>query len=291
MKPTYFKALILTIFSILIINSTISGQNVKELINTTRELYYKHDYEGALALITQTLKIDSSDFVVYYNGGRCAALIEDKDLAFYYLNKAIKKGYSNKYHMLNNKDFKGLKSDERWQKTIDLIDEYNTKRAPDSVDFKPATFKEPLKDLSGIPDIIKDGFYMVLGGAGCSKFKTNYNKVFRDVLKHIEGNSKFKEKIIKAYVVDESVSRKTIKNLIVKQDKPIIMVSQSYVNNQTAENDYSDIFNIQIIQNKAILYDRTAIVKGEFPIGLSKQGSELLKNELIKQIEIILTNL
>ena len=82
--------------------------------------YDKHAYADAAPLFllaSQSDKSGGSNDI--YSAACCYALSGQKDLAFYALSVAVKKGWANKRHTESDEDLASLSSDPRWKKALE----------------------------------------------------------------------------------------------------------------------------------------------------------------------------
>ena len=78
--------------------------------------------EEALAQLTEdALAIARADHDMAYWVGSTYALLGDKDLAFKWLNKAVRLGNQNKPHFENDTNLDSLRDDPRWQELMEKM--------------------------------------------------------------------------------------------------------------------------------------------------------------------------
>lgn len=70
--------------------------------------------EARAQLTDDALAISRADHDMAYWVGATYALLGDKDLAFKWLNKAVKLGNQNKPHFERDMNLESLRDDERW---------------------------------------------------------------------------------------------------------------------------------------------------------------------------------
>jgi eukaryotic-like serine/threonine-protein kinase len=78
--------------------------------------------EAREQLTDDALAISRSDHDMAYWVGSTYALLGDKDLAFKWLNKAVRLGNQNKPHFENDTNLESLRSDERWAELMEKIE-------------------------------------------------------------------------------------------------------------------------------------------------------------------------
>jgi eukaryotic-like serine/threonine-protein kinase len=78
--------------------------------------------EAKAQLTDDALAISRSDHDMAYWVGSTFALLGDKDLAFKWLNKAIKLGNQNKPHFENDTNLTSLRDDDRWPELMAKVD-------------------------------------------------------------------------------------------------------------------------------------------------------------------------
>jgi serine/threonine-protein kinase len=86
--------------------------------------------EARQQLTKEALAISRSDHDMAYWTGSAYALLGDKELAFKWLNKAIKLGNENKPHFLRDTNLETLRDDPRWPELIAKIGESEQQAAP-----------------------------------------------------------------------------------------------------------------------------------------------------------------
>jgi tetratricopeptide (TPR) repeat protein len=78
--------------------------------------------EAREQLTDDALAISRSDHDMAYWVGATYALLGDKELAFKWLNKAVRLGNQNKPHFENDINLESIRSDERWAELMEKID-------------------------------------------------------------------------------------------------------------------------------------------------------------------------
>ncbi len=93
-----------------------------EAIALLADLYTKVGrYREGLTLDERLYKVDPENPIILYNLACSYALLDEVDLAFRSIKKAIKYGYNDFEHLENDKDLKALKADRRFQKYYSSI--------------------------------------------------------------------------------------------------------------------------------------------------------------------------
>lgn len=81
-----------------------------------------HTDEAKAQLTDDALAIARADHDMAYWVGSTYAVLGDKDLAFKWLNKAIRLGNQNRPHFENDINLASIRDDERWQELLDKLD-------------------------------------------------------------------------------------------------------------------------------------------------------------------------
>lgn len=92
----------------------------KKLAKLSRNLYNAKAWPQAGKAYAYLTNLDSDDHIPY-NAACSYALAGDTELAFYWLEKAVTAGFTNKRHMNRDKDLISLRSDARWQTIQDML--------------------------------------------------------------------------------------------------------------------------------------------------------------------------
>lgn len=92
---------------------------IEELVANAIADYQEKRFDVATEKFSRALKLGSQDASVGYNAACCAALANQADDAFTFLNKAIELGWSDHRHMRLDNDLDSLHDDARWEKLIE----------------------------------------------------------------------------------------------------------------------------------------------------------------------------
>jgi SagB-type dehydrogenase family enzyme len=90
-----------------------------------RDAYLKladKEYGEALQIYAKAFESGEGHYSDYYNAACAAALTDDPDGAFTYLDKAVEGGLIEKEWLESDPDLEGLRSDGRWKKLLAAID-------------------------------------------------------------------------------------------------------------------------------------------------------------------------
>jgi hypothetical protein len=114
MKSKLFLLLLLTCFYAF-------GQDYRSTIAQAEQLYNIKNYAKSTSKYKEAFTIEQKNSNDYYNAACSAALSGKKDLAFEWLNQALKNGWTNLQHMKSDTDLKTLHNDKNWDKLIAAI--------------------------------------------------------------------------------------------------------------------------------------------------------------------------
>jgi hypothetical protein len=104
---------------LLVISQSVSAQeyNFGQL---GQAAYDKQAYADGAPLFLLAAQLEPNAAAGHiYNAACCYALAKQKDLAFYSLGVAIKKGWRNKSHAEGDEDLASLRSDPRWKELLE----------------------------------------------------------------------------------------------------------------------------------------------------------------------------
>ncbi|MCD4658093.1 MAG: putative Ig domain-containing protein [Planctomycetes bacterium] len=91
---------------------------VQQLMRKGAELHNNEDYQAAIEIYLQVLKLDRDNVYALYNIACAYALLNDKIKAFEYLVKAVKAGFIDFSHIKNDNDLKILRNSTKFKKLI-----------------------------------------------------------------------------------------------------------------------------------------------------------------------------
>lgn len=99
----------------------IQSQTYKEFVAKGDDCYKAKDYKGSVVYYEKAFKIEHKSSSDLYNGACAAALNNDDDKAFKWLDLAIDNGYENIAHIKIDNDLESLHNKKEWTKTIDKL--------------------------------------------------------------------------------------------------------------------------------------------------------------------------
>ena len=164
------------IFTILCAFSYLSGYAQQSPVPVNLEkkvdsLYKKKNFtEAAAGYISLALHSDFKlkTITSYYQAACCYSLVHSSDSAFFYLQKAIDAGLTDRKRALDDSDFETIHKDERWNKMIAKIKENKPKTntdpkkanliTSDIVNFW-AAYDKALKDTANFRAIMKAEYF------------------------------------------------------------------------------------------------------------------------------------
>jgi hypothetical protein len=102
--------------------STVLFAQQSGLAQSAQSAYEKKAYAegGPLFLLAASAEPGAASSHLY-NAACCYALAGQKDLAFYALGVAVKRGWKNRQHTERDDDLASLRSDPRWKEILDAI--------------------------------------------------------------------------------------------------------------------------------------------------------------------------
>ena len=122
---------------LLFICSVTYGQTYKSIIAKADSLYKFKQYQKSVDQYQEAFKIERTSGFDFYNAGCAASLLGDEQLAFEWLNIALKNGWSNIEHIKIDSDLIALHESEKW--TVFLTEMQK------EVDKKEAILDKPLR--------------------------------------------------------------------------------------------------------------------------------------------------
>ena len=122
MKP---HSIIISIL-LLVLSIKTFGQDYRQLHKSADSLYKAENYTGATRLYLKSAAI--ADFNLQKNSGLyraacCYSLAGNRDSAFIALRKSIHAGYSDKEHLLQDKDLDLLHGEKEWEQLVRSVKE------------------------------------------------------------------------------------------------------------------------------------------------------------------------
>lgn len=129
------KLQLLTI--LFMISSFAFAQDYKSAVAEAEQFYGAKEYTKSVAKYKEAFKIEQKNANDFYNAGCSASLSGQKELAFDWLNLALKNGWTNLQHMKTDTDLNSLHDNKKWDKL--LAD------AQKELDKKEASTDKPLQ--------------------------------------------------------------------------------------------------------------------------------------------------
>lgn len=115
----------------------MQSQTYKEFVAKGDNSYRAKDYKGSVAYYEKAFKIEHKSSSDLYNGACAAALNNDDEKAFKWLDLAIDNGYENIAHIKTDNDLESLHNKKEWTKTIDKLQK--------QMDILSANYNKPLQ--------------------------------------------------------------------------------------------------------------------------------------------------
>ena len=115
----------------------MQSQTYKEFVAKGDDSYRAKDYKGSVAYYEKAFKIEHKSSSDLYNGACAAALNNDDDKAFKWLDLAIDNGYENIAHIKTDNDLESLHNKKEWIETINKLQK--------KMDILSANFDKPLQ--------------------------------------------------------------------------------------------------------------------------------------------------
>ncbi len=112
------------LFIIVLSSSKLMAQNINEyddIIKKAEKLYINNDFNLSLRYYETAFKINKSNRIDLYNAACSAALSKDSIKASFYLDLAIKNGYSDWEHLKSDCDLKLLRKNKGWNNYENII--------------------------------------------------------------------------------------------------------------------------------------------------------------------------
>ena len=99
----------------------IQSQTYRDYVTKADNYYTNKDYKSAVEYYEKAFKIEHKSSSDLYNAACAAALNNDDDKAFKWLDLAIDNGYENIAHIKIDSDLKSLHDTKEWKMTIDKL--------------------------------------------------------------------------------------------------------------------------------------------------------------------------
>ncbi|MET3126794.1 hypothetical protein ABID42_001896 [Arcicella rosea] len=122
---------------LLFVCSLTYGQTYKSLIAEADKFYQSKDYKKAVDMFKAAFKIEQKSAGNIYNASCAASLLGDKNLAFEWLNSALRNGWVNVRHLKADSDLNSLHEDDRWNNLVIEMQK--------ELDKKEANYDKPLQ--------------------------------------------------------------------------------------------------------------------------------------------------
>lgn len=135
-KATITMKLTITIL-ILFICSFTYGQRYKSIIAEADGFYNSKEYQKSVDKFREAFKIEQKSADDFYNAGCAASLLGDKELAFEWLNLALKNGWTNIRHLKTDSDLISLHDSKKWTTLLSQMQ--------NEVDKMEANYNKPLQ--------------------------------------------------------------------------------------------------------------------------------------------------
>lgn len=122
---------------LLFISSLTVGQTYKFMVAEADTFYNNKDYKQSVAKFKEAFKLNEKNGNHFYNASCAAALIGDKNLAFEWLNLALKNGWTDIKHLKTDTDLTLLHDSKEWDILLSEMQK--------EVDKKEANYDKPLQ--------------------------------------------------------------------------------------------------------------------------------------------------
>lgn len=115
----------------------MQSQTYKEFVAKGDDSYKAKDYKGSVGYYEKAFKMEHKSSSDLYNGACAAALNNDDEKAFNWLDLAIDNGYEDIAHIKIDNDLESLHNKKEWIKTIDKLQK--------QMDILSANYDKPLQ--------------------------------------------------------------------------------------------------------------------------------------------------
>lgn len=123
---------------LLLICPWIYGQTYKSIIEKAHAFYENEEYKKSVDKYSEAFKLKKIEGRDFYNAACSASLVGQKELAYTWLNLAVKNGWSNIRHLKTDPDLASLHNSEQWNKLLAELQKV--------VDRKEAHYDKPLQN-------------------------------------------------------------------------------------------------------------------------------------------------
>ncbi|SHL46350.1 DUF6624 domain-containing protein [Flavobacterium saccharophilum] len=128
---------LIAIFFITMNIGLMQSQTYKEFVAKGDDSYKAKDYKASVGYYDKAFKMEHKSATDLYNGACAAALNNDDEKAFKWLDLAIDNGYEDIAHIKIDNDLESLHSKKEWTKTIDKLQK--------QMDILSANYDKPLQ--------------------------------------------------------------------------------------------------------------------------------------------------
>jgi len=122
---------------ILLICSLAYGQTYRSIVSEAEAHYNSKEYKKSVDRYKEAFKMEQKSGSDLYNAACSASLLGENELAFEWLNLAVKNGWANINHLKTDTDLASLHKSEKWTKLLDEM-----QKAADRIE---ANYDKPLK--------------------------------------------------------------------------------------------------------------------------------------------------
>lgn len=122
---------------ILLICSLAYGQTYRSIVSEAEAHYNSKEYKKSVDRYKEAFKMEQKSGSDLYNAACSASLLGENELAFEWLNLAVKNGWANINHLKTDTDLASLHKSEKWNKLLDEM-----QKAADRIE---ANYDKPLK--------------------------------------------------------------------------------------------------------------------------------------------------
>ncbi|MFK7770520.1 MAG: hypothetical protein AB8F94_00220 [Saprospiraceae bacterium] len=280
----FFSIVLLVIFSF-----SIYGQTDMVLLNDAVNQYRQKNYESSFNLYQKYIEKDTTYELAYYNGACSASLIGKKEVALEYLEKSIKKGYTNIWHIEKDSDFKNINETEEWERILEELRVNNDKVVKSKIEFQLGKKKDKFYEIDRIKEIIKEkGIHLVGSGNPIEPPNQSYSELISEVFEDISKDEKNKEFVKKILVDHEMNKMKEIDKITTDLETPSIYFFTAMVRPFTKGGNYMEYFWVSVQVEGKEIYSIKANCQNPIKLIYSLKAREDLKQELLKEISKIM---
>lgn len=144
----------LSLFILVALSSIVlQAQTYRDFIRKGDSCYTNKSYKTSVAFYKKAFDKEHTNSTDLYNGACAAALANESEYAFNWLNLAIDNGYENLNHLKKDSDLNSLHSQKKWKK---FIEKFQRKMDMVEIDYDKPLQKELLSIYNEDQDIRKD---------------------------------------------------------------------------------------------------------------------------------------